>query len=174
MGASADIQQLRKFDNVHLIDFVKLPLQSKDSYQQALDIAIKSKLKSYLQQLHVLMPADYPGQFYCRKIVYDLLPNYCEAKKTGQSIYVNPLLSLIPMIGPLYIDLNSDEDLMLNFLPILGQIFKAVFPGKHLADHPKPWRTQFTLEMVHRGWTLIRQMGKPFLKIQKMSSMVPY
>ena len=166
-GASADIQQLRKIENVHLIDFVKLPLKSKDNYLQALDIVVKSRLKDYLKHFHVLLPADYPGQFYPRKIVYELLLQFCEAKKSGRVTDVNPLLSLIPMIGPLHIDLNSDEDLMINFLPILRQIYEAVFPGKHLADHPKPWRTQFTLEMVHGGWTLIRRMVKTIFKHSK-------
>ena len=167
-GASTEIQTLRKFDNVHLIDFVKLPLKSKENYLDALDIVTKSKLIEYLRQFYIVLPADYPGQFYPRKIVYELLGEYCKAKqKDAESTERSPLLSLIPMIGPLHIDLNSDEDLMLNYHPIFKHIYELVFPGKHLANHPKPWRTQFILEMVYGGWTLIRGMVKTVFKDSK-------
>ena len=64
------------------------------------------------------------------------------------------------MIGPLHIDLNSDEDLVLNYIPLLKQVYEAVLKGKKLADHPKPWRIQFILEIVYGGWTLIRRTVK--------------
>ena len=106
----------------------------------ALDIVAKSKLIEYLHQFYVVLPADYPGQFYPRKIVYELLGESCKAKqKDAESTERSPLLSLIPMIGPPHIDLNSDEDLMLNYHPIFKHIHELVFPGKHLANHPKPW-----------------------------------
>ena len=51
--------------------------------------------------------------------------------------------------------------------PIFKHIYELVFPGKHLANHPKPWQTQFILEMVYGGWTLIRGMVKTVLKDSK-------
>jgi hypothetical protein len=58
------------------------------------------------------------------------------------------------MIGPLHIDLNSDEDLVLNFIPLLKQIYEVVFNGKKLADHPKQWHIQFILDIVYGGGPL--------------------
>lgn len=155
--ASPDVQNLRRFENVHLIDFLKLPLKSRENYQFALDVATGSKLKEYCSQFVVLMPGDYPSQFHPRKIIYDLLAEYLTQNKSTD---LSPLLSIIPMIGPLHIDLNSDEDLVLNYIPLLKQIYEAVFPGKVLANQPKPWRIQFLLEIVYGGWTLIRRTVK--------------
>ena len=157
--ASADVRHLRKFENVHLIDFLKLPLKSKENYKVALDVVNSSKLKEYCSKFVVLLPGDYPSQFYPRKIIYELLNNYLLTQEI-ENVAIDPLLSIVPMIGPLHIDLNSDEDLVLNFHPLLKHIYEAVFPGKNLADHPKPWRIQFTLEMVYGGWTLIRRTVK--------------
>ena len=155
--ASADVRHLRKFDNVHLIDFLKLPLKSTTNYQ-TLDVVCESKLKEYCSQFVVLMPGYYPSQFHPRKIIYDLLLK-CLIQPNDNTP-VSPLLSIIPMIGPLHIDLNSDEDLVLNYISLLKKIYEAVFKGKKLAEHPKPWRIQFILEIVYGGWTLIRRMVK--------------
>ena len=156
--ASADVRHLRKFDNVYLIDFLKLPLISTENYETALSVVTNSKLKEYCSQFLVLMPGDYPSQFHPRKIIFNLLKQYLNQPE--QNTAVSPLLSIIPMIGPLHIDLNSDEDLVLNYIPLLKQVYEAVFKGKKLADHPKPWRIQFILEIVYGGWTLIRRTVK--------------
>ena len=153
--ASADVRHLRKFDNVYLIDFLKLPLKSTENYETALGVVTNSKLKEYCSQFLVLMPGDYPSQFHPGKIIFNLLKQYLNQPE--QNAAVSPLLSIIPMIGPLHIDLNSDEDLVLNYIPLLKQVYEAVFKGKKLADHPKPWRIQFILEIVYGGWTLISE-----------------
>jgi hypothetical protein len=160
--ASADVRHLRKFDNVYLIDFLKLPLKSTKNYQTALDVVCSSKLKEYCSQFVVIFPGDYPSQFHPRKIIFDLLKQYLTQPVNNAPI--SPLLSIIPMIGPLHIDLNSDEDLVLNFIPLLKQIYEAVFKGKKLADHPKPWRIQFILDIVYGGWTLIRRTVKTIFR----------
>lgn len=53
--ASADVWHLRKFDNVYLIDFLKLPLKSTKNYQTALDVVCDSKLQEYCSQFVVLL-----------------------------------------------------------------------------------------------------------------------
>ena len=67
----------------------------------------------------------------------------------------DPITSLVPCMGPLHVDLNADEDIVINFLPFLRFVYESIFPGKKLANKPKPWRTQF-LEVTYGGWTLIR------------------
>ena len=70
------------------------------------------------------------------------------------------LLSLVPLIGPLLIDLNADEDLVLNYHPFIKSLYESLFPSRVLAEKPKPWRMQFILEILYDGWTLIRRTVK--------------
>jgi hypothetical protein len=67
------------------------------------------------------------------------------------------LFSLVPLIGPLHIDLNADEDLVLNYHPFIKSLYKSLFPNRILAAKPKPWRIQFILKILYGGWTLIRR-----------------
>lgn len=45
-------------------------------------------------------------------------------------------------------------------MPFMRLIYESVFPGKKLADKPKPWRIQFLLELTYGGWTLVRTVVK--------------
>ena len=67
--ASPDVQYLQKFDNVYVIDFLKLPLKSTENYETALGVDLNSKLKEYCSQFLVLMPGAYPSQLHPRKII---------------------------------------------------------------------------------------------------------
>ena len=67
-GASTDVQTFRRFNNVHLIDFVKLPLKSKENYLHALDIVTKSKLMEYLHQFHYYCQLTTLGSFIQEKL----------------------------------------------------------------------------------------------------------
>ena len=59
-----DTRSLRSFKDVFLIDFVKLPLKSKENYEDAFDIVLNTNMREYLSNFIVLMPADWPGQFF--------------------------------------------------------------------------------------------------------------
>ena len=72
----------------------------------------------------------------------------------------NPISSLVPCRGPLHVDLNADEDIVTNILPFLRFVYESIFPGKKLAGKPKPWQTQFLLEVTYGGWTLIRSAAQ--------------
>ena len=63
----------------------------------------------------------------------------------------NPISSLVPCMGPLHVDLNADENIVINFLPFLRFVYESIFPGKRLADKPKPQRTRFLLEVTYGG-----------------------
>ena len=159
--ASAEVTSMRKFKNVYLVDFFEHPLKSKDNYMEALHRVLSlSKLEEYLSKFAVLFPGDHPSQFYLRRIIFELLKKYMTNIASSEPIYLEPLLSLIPMIGPLHIDLNADENLVLNYLPFLKTVYESLFPNRVLAEHPKPWRIQFILEIVYGGWTLIRRSVK--------------
>ena len=148
--AATTVRSMRSFSDVHLLDFVKLPLKCRENYETALGLVLQSHLKEYLSKFIVLFPGDWPSQFYPRQIVY----RACSSG--GEGVSPNPITSLVPCMGPLHVDLNADEDIVTNFLPFLRFVYESIFPGKKLADKPKPWRTQFLLEVTYGGWTLVR------------------
>ena len=41
---------MRRTDNLHLVNFVELQLNSKDNFEQAFDIILKTNIKSYMQK----------------------------------------------------------------------------------------------------------------------------
>ena len=67
--ASKAVRSMRSFDGVHLLDFVKLPLKSRGNYETALGLVLQSHLKEYFSKFVVLMPGDWPSQFYPRRII---------------------------------------------------------------------------------------------------------
>ena len=152
---------MRSFSDVHLLDFVKLPLKCRDNYETALGLVLQSHLKEYLSRFVVLMPGDWPSQFFPRQIVY----RACHLVREGDP--PDPITSVVPCMGPLHVDLNRDEDIVTNFLPFMRFVYESVFPGKKLANKPKPWRTQFLLEITYGGWTLVRNAVKTVFQKSK-------
>ena len=151
---------LRSFKDVYLIDFVKLDLKSKQNYEDAFNIVLDTNMREYLSKFIVLMPADWPGQFFPRQIVYQKASQATTASNFPPGSCRHPLSSVIPTLGPLHVDLNADEDIVVGYMPFMRLVYESVFPGRKLADKPKPWRIQFVLELVYGGWTLIRTVVK--------------
>ena len=60
--AATTVRSMRSFCDVHLLDFVKLPLKlplkSRENYETALDLVLQSHLKEYLSKFVVLLPGD--------------------------------------------------------------------------------------------------------------------
>ena len=76
-GASTDVNNMRKFRNVYLVDFFMHPLKSKNDYMEALERVLKlDKLKEYLSKFVVVFPGDHPSQFFPRQIVHGILSKY--------------------------------------------------------------------------------------------------
>ncbi|XP_044168909.1 uncharacterized protein LOC122953143 [Acropora millepora] len=115
-GASS----LRSFKDVYLnIDFVKLPLKSKKNYEDAFEIVLNTNMREYLSKFIVLMPADWPGQYFPRQIVYQKVSQATAASNIPQGSCCHPLTSVIPTLGPLHVDLNADENIVLGYMPLL-------------------------------------------------------
>ena len=160
-GASTDVGSMREFKNVYLIDFFMHALKSKDDYMEALNRVLNlDKMKEYLSKFVVLFPGDHPSQFFPRQIVYEILCKYIVIINLKTPTPQEELLSLVPLIGPLHIDLNADKDLVLNYHPFVKYVFELLFPNRILAAKPKPWRIQFILEIIYGGWILIRRTVK--------------
>jgi hypothetical protein len=69
---------------------------------------------------------------------------------------MSPVSSVVPMIGPLHISLNSKEHVILCFWPFFKQVYEQLFPNTNFPEKPKPWRINLMLEIVYGGWVLIR------------------
>ena len=85
---------------------------------------------------------------------------YCYPSFTGsdneQSLPLNlssqpSILSVIPIIGPLHMSLNSREHIVTSFHPFFQTVYEGIFTRSKLADKPKPWRISLLLEIVYGG-----------------------
>ena len=91
--------------------------------------------------------------------------SYCTQNLTAPRSFDSVLLSshiqsVVPMIGPLHISLNSKEDLMINYHAFFESLYERIFPHSKLADKPKPWKTSLVLQVTYGGWTLIHAKVK--------------
>ena len=59
-------KQMRKMDDLHLVDFVELKLKSKEYFNAAYDIAFSAGLGDYVKAFIIFQPGDWPCQFFCR------------------------------------------------------------------------------------------------------------
>ena len=155
-----NLQSLGSFKDVYLVDFLKLPLKSGKDYYDAFDIVLQTSMREYLSNYVVLMPADWPGQFFPRQIVYQKARQATSTSTLPLGSSPHPLCSVIPTLGPLHVDLNADEDIVLGYMPFMRLVYESLFLGKKLADKPKPWRIQFLLEIIYGGWTMVRTVVK--------------
>ena len=142
-GEGNNVGRVRGTANAHLIDCSPQPLKSYTNYRQASAIYLATPLQQYLKHFTILLPGDWPSQFYERLLAYN-----------------EPLPSLLrnttAFMGPLHVSLNAQETAVLKYIIF----FKALYhhlSNKTLANHPKPWRITLHLELVFGGWSLIRQ-----------------
>ena len=85
------------------------------------------------------MPADWPGQFFPRQIVYQKARQGTSISTVPQGSSTHPR-AVIATLGPTHVDLNGDDDIVLGYMPFTRLFYESLFPGKNLADKPKPWR----------------------------------
>ena len=191
-----NLRKRRSLENLYLVDFFELELKSRQNFDKALTVASKT-LKNYMEKFVVLVPGDWPAQFYIRQVVYSSC-RFREFDKNEDSCYVKQChtnvdeahnhipcqsnetsysqnasrpkdskQSAVPLIGPLHIALNAKENIMHIFHEFFKYVYESLFPGSKLADKPKPWRTAFLLELVYGGWTLNRDKIRKVFKFCK-------
>jgi hypothetical protein len=61
---------------LHLVDFVELKLKSKENFNQAFEIVMKTSIKSYMQKIILIQPGYWPSQFFTRQLVYEQVTNH--------------------------------------------------------------------------------------------------
>ena len=76
---------------------------------------------------------------------------------------VPPMASVVPVIGPLHISINSKEHVLLSFHPFFQNVYHHLFQRCKFPKKPKPWCISLLLEIIYGGWTLIRATTKQAL-----------
>ena len=117
-------------------------LKSYGNYGDAAQVYLATPLAEYLKNYNVLIPGDWPSQFYQWQLPYN-------------SDLHSPLRNTTATMGPLHISLNSQKNFVRKFI-IFQAHYNHLFKKK-LAKKPKPWRVTLMLELRYGGWTLIRQ-----------------
>ena len=68
---STNVQQLRSFDNLYLLEFKELALKGINGFRKAIDWLLETNLNEYLQKYCILLPGDHPAQFFSRQVIYE-------------------------------------------------------------------------------------------------------
>ena len=98
-----NVRKMRGVQNAHLIDSVDQPLKSYTNYFQASQVYLATPLQQYLQNFNIIIPGDWPSQFYQRQLAYNQ-PD------------PSPLQNTIATMGPLHVSLNAQENIVLNYI----------------------------------------------------------
>jgi len=83
-----------------------------------------SEVKAYLSNYIIPIPADFLGQLYIRRAIV------LKLKYGDQYPIPIEILSLIPLLGPLHVSLNTRESCFLIFHPFFNELYKEVFGKK--------------------------------------------
>src|SRR5256885_2095972 len=106
-GRVQNQQELRSMKNSKLVDFILHPLRNTKDYIESANILFKVfekiEQEDYLNNFVIPTICDWPGQVNLRRAITLRL------NKRDKSGIPSQVLSLIPMIGPLHIFLNSRE-----------------------------------------------------------------
>ena len=102
-GESNNVRQVRGVANAHLIDCTQQTLKSLTDSRNAANVYLHTALQEYLQQYQLLIPGDWPSQFYQRQLSYN---------EPQDSL----LRNTTAMMGPLHVSLNAQENAVLKVL----------------------------------------------------------
>src|SRR5437016_2454626 len=124
-------QELRSMINSKLVDFVLHPLHSTKDYIECANLLFKvfEKLRNnneqdYLRNCVIPVICDWPGQVNIRRAI--TLRN----NKGLESGIPLEMLSLIPIIGPLHVSLNSRETLFQTYHFFFEMLYHELFGEK--------------------------------------------
>ena len=151
-------QEERKMKDTILLDFFELKLENVDSYINALQHVYEIPLlNSYLTNNVIPIIADWPGQVFIRQAITFHLQN-------PRDINIpNNILSFIPIIGVLHIQLNLLESILKTYWKFFNIEYMFIFStDRELSQNPSPYRTFLLLELVRSAWKEIKPivMGK--------------
>jgi hypothetical protein len=156
-GRVQNQQELRSMKNSKLVDFILHPLHSTKDYIESANILFKvfekTEQEDYLNNFVIPTICDWPGQVNLRRAITLRL------NKKDKSGIPSQVLSLIPMIGPLHISLNSRETLFQIYHFFFEMLYHDLFgENKILAQKPKPRLINLILNLTFYGWKNIRNL----------------
>ncbi|PKK56191.1 hypothetical protein RhiirC2_800554, partial [Rhizophagus irregularis] len=156
-GRIQNQQELRIMKNSKLVDFILHPLHNTKDYIESANILFatfeKIEQKDYLNNFVIPAICDWPGQINLRRAITLRL------NKKDNSGIPSQILSLIPMIGPLHISLNSRETLFQIYHFFFEMIYHNLFgENKILAQKPKPRLIDLILNLTFYGWKNVRNL----------------
>jgi len=156
-GRIQEHQELRSLNNSKLVDFILHPLHSTKDYIESSNILFKvfERLENtdYLDHYVIPIIADWPGQVNIRRAI-TLRINKGMASGISEQI-----LSLIPLIGPLHISLNSRETLFQTYHFFFEMLYHDLFGDKKvLSQKPKQTVINLILDLTFNGWKNIRDV----------------
>jgi hypothetical protein len=156
-GRVQNQQELRSMKNSKLVDFILHPLHSTKDYIESANILFKvfekTEQEDYLNNFVIPTICDWPGQVNLRRAITLRL------NKKDKSGIPSQILSLIPMIGPLHISLNSRETLFQIYHFFFEMLYHNLFgENKILAQKPKPRLINLILNLTFYGWKNIRNL----------------
>src|SRR4051812_9604812 len=156
-GRVQNQQELRSMKNSKLVDFILHLLHNTKDYIESSNILFKVfeeiEQKDYLNNFIIPTICDWPGQVNLRRAITLRL------KKRENSGISSQILSIIPMIGPLHISLNSRETLFQQYHFFFEMIYHDLFgANKILAQKPKPRLINLILNLTFYGWKNIRNL----------------
>ena len=153
-GRIQNHQELRSLDNSKLVDFILHPLHSTKDYIECSNLLFKKfNNTDYLDNYVIPIIADWPGQVNIRRAI-TLRINSGISSGISQQI-----LSLIPMIGPLHISLNSRETLFQTYHFFFEMLYHDLFGDKKvLSQKPKQTVINLILDLTFNGWKKIRNV----------------
>ncbi|GBC11651.2 hypothetical protein GLOIN_2v1485153 [Rhizophagus irregularis DAOM 181602=DAOM 197198] len=156
-GRVQNQQELRSMKNSKLVDFILHPLHNTKDYIESSNILFKVfekiEQEDYLNNFVIPTICDWPGQVNLKRAITLRLN-----KKENSGISPQ-ILSIIPMIGPLHISLNSRETLFQQYHFFFEMIYHDLFgANKILAQKPKPRLINLILNLTFYGWKNIRNL----------------
>ncbi|PKK60752.1 hypothetical protein RhiirC2_792866 [Rhizophagus irregularis] len=157
-GRIQNHQELRSLNNSKLVDFILHSLYSTKDYIECLDILFKVFERSeneynYLDNYVIPVVADWPGQVNIRRAIT------LRINKGNKSGISEQILSLIPIIGPLHISLNSRETLFQTYHFFFEKLYHNLFEEKKILSHkPKQTVINLILDLTFNGWKKIRNI----------------
>jgi hypothetical protein len=152
-------QELRSLNNSKLVDFILHSLHSTKDYIECSDLLFnafeRSENTDYLDNYVIPIIADWPGQVNIRRAIT------LRINKGISSGISQQILSLIPMIGPLHISLNSRETLFQTYHFFFETLYHNLFGDKKvLSKKPKQTVISLILDLTFNGWKKIRNIIK--------------
>ena len=153
-------QELRSMVNSKLIDFILHPLHSTKDYIECTSLLFKvfeilknNNEQDYLSNCIIPTICDWSGQVNIRRAI--TLRN----DKGLESGIPLEILSLIPIIGPLHISLNSRETLFQTYHFFFEMLYHNLFGEKKiLSQKPKQTIINLILNLTFQGWKKIRSV----------------